>query len=251
MGLKKFIKDVTGATAREEAEHLTQLKKLEEDAQSAADEKARLAAERKAKREEKARELEIKGESLAQYAQDVEAKEDSLKKLVASLKEHVKELSEKKYPFAKTLQTPEFVLLFVPIEAIFSLVIDKEPSLFEEAWKKSIIIVSPANMLAILRTIESIWKVEKQNRNTLKIAEEAGLLYDKFVDLLKDMDSLGKHLKGASDSYEKTLQKISSGRGNLIKKTEDIKRLGLKTKKQIPQEYLEEEPLCVTSEEVN
>ena len=170
-----------------------------------------------------------------------EAKAESLRKLVISLKDHVKDLSEKKYQFAKNLENPDFVLLFVPVEAIFSLVIEAEPTLFEEAWKKSIIIVSPANVLAILRTIESIWKIERQNRNTQKIAEEASSLYDKFVDLLKDLETAGKHLKGAGDLFDKAMGKISSGRGNLIKKTEDLKRLGLKTKKQIPAEFLLEE----------
>jgi DNA recombination protein RmuC len=170
-----------------------------------------------------------------------EKKVESLKKLIASLKEHVKELSEKKYQFAKNVDNPGFVLLFVPVEAIFSLVIQAEPSLFEEAWKKSIIIVSPANILAILRTIESIWKVERQNRNTQKIAEDAAALYDKFVDLLKDLESAHRCLQGAEEAFEKAFNKLSNGRGNLVKKTEDLKKLGLKTKKQIPELYLREE----------
>jgi DNA recombination protein RmuC len=172
-----------------------------------------------------------------------EDKAESLKKLTLSLKEHVKELSEKNYHCAKNLENPNFVLLFVPIEAIFSLVIEKEPSLFEEAWKKSIIIVSPTNILAILRTIESIWKTERQNKNTQKIAEDAAALYDKFVDFLKDLESTQKYMQNAGESFDKAMLKLSSGRGNLIKKTEDLRKLGLKTKKQIPADYLEDEEL--------
>lgn len=168
-------------------------------------------------------------------------KEESLKKLILSMKEHVRGLSEKNYQFAGGLDSPNFVLLFVPIEAIFSLVMEAEPSLFEEAWKKSIIIVSPSNLLAVLRTVESVWKVEHQNRNTQKIAEEAASLYDKFVDFIKDMENIGRSLKGTTDHFEKAMAKLSLGRGNLIKKTEDLKRLGLKTKKNISAEYLEEE----------
>ncbi len=168
-------------------------------------------------------------------------KEDSLKKLILSMKEHVRGLSEKNYQFAGGLDTPNFVLLFVPIEAIFSLVMEKEPALFEEAWKKSIIIVSPSNLLAVLRTVESVWKVEHQNRNTQKIAEEAASLYDKFVDFIKDMENIDRSLKNTTDHFEKAMAKLSVGRGNLVKKTEDLKRLGLKTKKNIPAEYLEEE----------
>ena len=170
-----------------------------------------------------------------------EDQEESLKKLIASLKDHVKGLSEKNYPSSKKLDNPDFVLLFVPIEAIFSLVIQREPSLFEEAWKKSIIIVSPTNILAVLRTIESIWKIEHQNKNTQKIAEDAAALYDKFVDFLKDLESTQKYIQNAGDSFDKAMLKLSSGRGNLIKKTEDLKNLGLKTKKQIPSNYIEEE----------
>jgi len=129
-------------------------------------------------------------------------------------------------------------------------VIEKEPTLFEEAWKKSIIIVSPTNILAILRTIESIWKTEKQNKNTLKIAEDAASLYDKFVEFLKDLENTQKHMQNASEHFDKAFMKLSTGRGNLIKKTEDLRKLGLKTKKQIPATYLEEEEeeLVVTQE---
>ncbi len=167
-------------------------------------------------------------------------REESLKKLVLSIKEHIRGLGEKKYQFLEKLENPDFVLMFVPIEAIFSLVIEADPSLFEEAWKRSVIIVSPANLLAVLRTIESIWKVERQNRNTQKIAEEGAALYDKFVDFLKDLEGVGKSLKTTTDHFDRAMQKISLGRGNLVKKTEDLKRLGLKTKKHIPEEYLEE-----------
>ncbi len=177
------------------------------------------------------------------YVNQVEegAKEESLKKLVLSLREHVRGLSEKNYSFAKKLDNPDFVLLFVPIEAIFALIMEKEPSLLEDAWKKSIIITSPANILAILRTVECLWKSEYQNRNTQKIAEDAASLYDKFVDLLKDLEGVGKHLQQAEESFEKAMGKLSSGRGNLVKKTEDLRKLGLKTKKQIPVQYLDDE----------
>lgn len=168
-------------------------------------------------------------------------KEESLKKLILSMKEHIKGLSEKNYQFAGGLDSPNFVLLFVPIEAIFSLVMEAEPTLFEDAWKKSIIIVSPSNLLAVLRTVESVWKVEHQNRNTQKIADEAASLYDKFVDFIKDMENIDRSLKSTTDHFEKAMAKLSQGRGNLVKKTDDLKKLGLKTKKQIPSEYLEEE----------
>ncbi len=181
-------------------------------------------------------------------AANEEEKKDCLKKLILSVKEHVKGLSEKNYSFTKKLENPDFVLMFIPIESVFSLVMETEPKLFEEAWKKSIILVSPANLLAILRTVESLWKIGRQNKNTQKIAEEAASLYDKFVDFLKDVENLGKYLKNTNEAFDKALHKLSSGRGNLIKKAEDMKLLGLKTKKQIPSYRLEpEECPSVTS----
>jgi len=174
------------------------------------------------------------------HAQEEGEKAQSLKKLILSMKEHVRGLSEKSYHSVFGGDTPAFVLLFVPIEAIFALVMEEEPSLFEEAWQRSIILVSPSNLLAILRTVESVWKIEQQNRNTQKIAEEGAALYDKFVDFLRDMEGVGKSLHSSLEYFDKAMQKLSLGRGNLIKKTEDLKKLGLKTKKQIPSHYIEE-----------
>lgn len=174
-------------------------------------------------------------------------RELSLKKLISSIREHIKNLSEKNYAFASQLETPHFVLLFVPIEAIFSLVVEAEPTLFEEAWRKSIILVSPTNLLAVLRTVESVWKIEKQNRNTQKIAEEGALLYDKFVDFLRDLEGVSKHLKASQESFDKAFTKLSTGKGNIIKRTEELKKLGLKTKKQIEGQYLEECEIIVSN----
>jgi DNA recombination protein RmuC len=173
-------------------------------------------------------------------AESLEGKQDSLKKLVTSIKDHMKGLSEKNYQFIENLESPDLVLMFIPIESVFSLALEADPGLFEEAWKRSIIIVSPANLLAILRTIESLWKVERQSRNTQRIADEGAALYDKFVDFMKDLENVGKHLKNTSEHFEKSMQKLSYGRGNLVKKVESLKKLGLKTKKQLPEEYLEE-----------
>jgi DNA recombination protein RmuC len=174
------------------------------------------------------------------HAKEDMEKEHSLKKLVASMKEHIRSLSEKSYHSVLGTDTPSFVMLFVPIEAIFALVMEMEPTLFEDAWQRSIILVSPSNLLAILRTVESVWKIEQQNRNTQKIAEEGAALYDKFVDFLRDMEAVGKSLNSSLEHFDKAMQKLSLGRGNLVKKTEELRRLGLKTKKQIASQYLEE-----------
>gem|GEM_PF-690432 len=165
-----------------------------------------------------------------------------LEKLVQSVQTHVKGLSEKKYSFAENLNTPDLTLMFIPIEAIFSLVIQKKQTLFEDAWKKSIVIVCPANLLAILRTLDSLWTLDQQNKNTQQIAHEGALLYDKFVGLLKCLKSLDTSLNGANKSYHDVMLKLE-GRGNIITKIENLKKLGLKTKGTIPnpKEFLDEE----------
>ncbi len=165
-------------------------------------------------------------------------KTDSLKKLIASIQSHVKALSEKKYHFSEALNTPDLTLMFIPIEAMFSLVVEAQKNIFEDAWKKSIIIVSPANLLAILRTVESIWKVERQNRNAQEIANEGGRLHDKFVDLLSNLEDLKTSLNKAMKNHDDAMRKLQ-GDGNIIKKVQRLKELGLKTKKSIPAKYLQ------------
>ncbi len=173
-------------------------------------------------------------------AETAEEKASCLESLVQSVQTHIKGLSEKKYSFADKLNTPDLTLMFIPIEAMFSLVIQAKRTIFEDAWKKSIVIVSPANLLAILRTIESIWKVELQNRNAQEIAKEGGLLYDKFVGLLENLKSLKSSLDGAVKNYDGAMVKLE-GRGNIISKIQNLKKLGLKTKGSIPKQFLDEE----------
>ena len=132
------------------------------------------------------------------------------------------------------------MLLFFPLESAFSLAVQEQTDLFSFAWDRKIVIVSPTTLLATLMTVGSIWKHEKQTRNAMEIASEGGKLYDKFVAFLEDLESMGKQLLRVQKTYEDAHNKLSSGRGNLIGKVEKLKRLGAKTARGIPRDYLPE-----------
>jgi DNA recombination protein RmuC len=167
-------------------------------------------------------------------------KESSLKAHILSVRSHIKLLSEKNYQTGATINSPDFVLLFMPIEPAFSVAMQQDKDIYQYAWVRNIVIVSPTTLLATIRTIASIWKQEKQNRNTQEIARQATALYEKFVGFLEDMDKIEKGLSQADTAYKGALNKLKSGTGNLIKRTENMKKLGLETKKQIPEKYIEE-----------
>jgi DNA recombination protein RmuC len=167
-------------------------------------------------------------------------KERFIKAHVQSVREHVKSLAEKNYQLTEKIDSPDFVLLFLPLESAFSLAVQEQTDLFSFAWDRKIVIVSPTTLLATLMTVGSIWKHEKQTRNAMEIATEGGKLYDKFVAFLEDLESLGKQLGRVQKTYDDAHNKLSSGRGNLIGKVERLKKLGAKTAKDIPQDYLPE-----------
>ncbi len=183
--------------------------------------------------------------SLTAYQQYVgieekEEKEKALKRHVESVKKHVKELSDKNYPSIKDKNTPDFVLMFMPVEPAFAAAIQADHSLFNYAWERKVVIVSPTTLLATLRTIESIWRQEKQTRNALEIARQAGSLYDKFVGFTEDLDKIGSYLDKSQKSYEDARKKLVDGRGNIVGQVEKLKKLGAKAQKTIDQKLLEE-----------
>jgi DNA recombination protein RmuC len=158
---------------------------------------------------------------------------------VESIRSHVHGLSSKNYHDLYQVNSPDFVLLFVPIESSFSFAVQLDADLFSDAWDKKVVIVSPSTLLATLRTIASIWKQERQNRNVLEIARLSGEMYDKFVGFVGDMEGIGKNIKQSQDSYDKALNKLTDGRGNLTVTAEKIKKLGAKANKQIDAKYIE------------
>lgn len=158
---------------------------------------------------------------------------------IESLRKHIEGLSNKKYHAADKLVSPDFVMLFMPVEPAFALAFRLKPDLFQYAWERNIAIVSPTTLLATLRTVSALWKQERQERNALEIADRGGKLYEKFVGLVKDLENLGDKLGAAQTAHEEVVKKMSEGRGNLIDQVEDLKRLGAKTDKMISQKLKE------------
>lgn len=174
---------------------------------------------------------------------DEEVRETYLKQHVDSIRTHVKTLSEKNYQNAQLFDSPDFVLLFLPIESAFSVAVQADANLFNVAWEKKIVIVSPTTLLATLTTVASIWKHEKQTQNAIEIARQGGALYDKFVGFLQNMEDLGNQIQRAGKTYDEAKNKLSEGRGNLITRVEKLKELGAKTTKSIPVELLNNDQL--------
>lgn len=154
---------------------------------------------------------------------------------VESLKRHISDLSDKKYHLAEQIISPDFVMLFMPLEPAFAMAFKLKPDLFENAWDKNIAIVSPTTLLATLRTVASLWKQERQQKNALEIAKRGGELYDKFAGIVKDIEVLGERLNSAAKVHSDITSKMSTGRGNLISQVEKLKELGAKADKSLPQ----------------
>ena len=153
---------------------------------------------------------------------------------VESLKRHINDLSEKKYHLAEQVISPDFVMLFMPLEPAFAMAFKLKPDLFENAWDKNIAIVSPTTLLATLRTVASLWKQERQQKNALEIAKRGGELYDKFAGIVKDIEVMGERLNSTLKVHSDITCKMSTGRGNLISQVEKLKELGAKAEKSLP-----------------
>ncbi len=162
-----------------------------------------------------------------------------LKNHIRSIRTHVKGLGEKNYHQLYGSGSPDFVLLFVPIEPAFSLAVQNDPELFNEAFEKNIVIVSTSTLLATLRTIASIWRQENQTRNAVEIARQAGDMYDKFEGFVTDLLDLGKRLNAAKTDYDAAMNKLVDGKGNLVNRAQKLKDLGAKASKSLPQPLLD------------
>ena len=169
---------------------------------------------------------------------DDELKTNFLKAHVNSIKKHVDQLSEKNYQDLYDIESPDFVLMFVPIEPAFAIAINDDNTLYNKAFEKNIVIVTPSTLLATLRTIDSMWNNEKQQRNAIEIARQAGALYDKFEGLVKDLTGVGKKIDAAKSDYSAAMNKLVEGRGNLITSVEKLKKMGAKAKKSLPEPIL-------------
>ena len=183
--------------------------------------------------------------SLVAYERSVNATTDNernthVKEHLISLRTHIKGLSEKHYQTASKLNSPDFVLLFIPIESSFGMAIQEDQDLFSFAWDKKVVLVSPSTLLATLRTISSIWQQENQTKYALEIAKQSGALYDKFVGFITDMETIGRNLNTTQKTYDAAINKLHVGSGNLVRRAENIKKLGAKATKELPKNMLEE-----------
>ncbi len=170
---------------------------------------------------------------------DLDEQTTYLRQHVQSLRSHVRNLNTKSYDQIHGFNSPDFVLMFIPIEPAFGVAMQNDPDLYNEAFEKNIIIVSPTTLLATLSTIENVWKQEYQNRNAMEIARRGGLLYDKFVGFVDNLEDVGKRIRQTSDSYESAMKQLSTGAGNLVGQAEKLRELGVNSSKKLPGDLTE------------
>ena len=181
--------------------------------------------------------------SLTAYEKWVNEEEESfknefLKEHVLSIKRHVEQLGSKNYHDLYQIESPDFVLLFIPIEPAFAIALNEDSTLYNKAFDRNIVIVTPTTLLATLRTIDSMWSNQKQQENAFEIARQAGALYDKFEGFVGDLLRIGNKIKDAKSEYESAMSKLVDGRGNLISSVEKLKKMGAKAKKSLPENII-------------
>lgn len=173
-------------------------------------------------------------------ANDDEARAEYLKEHIRAIRKHVKDLSGKNYPELYGISSPDFVMMFVPIDPCLIIALQNDSELFMDAFDKSIFLVCPGTLLFALRTIATLWKKEKQNRNAMEIARRGGLLFDKFVTFYDQLQMLGNHLKKTQECYDQSLNTLQRGPGNLVSQVEKIRILGASASKTLPDVAIEE-----------
>lgn len=168
------------------------------------------------------------------HAEEDDTKEQCLSQHLASLRAHIKGLSVKDYESLEGVNSLDFVLIFVPVESAFMLALDHDPEMMRDAYDRGIILVSPSTLMVTLRTIKNLWRYADQNRNAQLIADKAGALYDQFVLYVEALDEVGRHLDKSTEAWDTARKRLSTGRGNLVRRSEELKKLGAKTKKTLP-----------------
>ena len=166
-----------------------------------------------------------------------ELREKYLKEHLNSIRNHITELSNKNYLDIYQVQSLDFIMMFLPVEPAYLVAIKEDPEIWNYAYDRRILLISPTNLLAALKMIASLWRQEHQNKNALEIARQSGDLLDKFYALLSDLNDLGNRLKLTQKSYDDAINKLSEGKGNLIRRAQRIEELGAKTKKKLPDNY--------------
>ena len=169
------------------------------------------------------------------HAEDDETKKQCLRQHLNSLRAHIKGLSHKDYEKLEGVNSLDFVLIFVPVEAAFMLALDQDPEMMRDAYDRGIILVSPSTLMVTLRTIKNLWRYADQSRNAQIIADKAGGLYDQFVRYIESLDEVGKHISKSQEAWDTAHKRLSTGKGNLVRRTEELKKLGAKAKKSLPE----------------
>lgn len=181
--------------------------------------------------------------------EDDDQQEVYLRSHITSIRTHFTDLGRKDYHRLNGINSPDFVMMYIPLEPAFSLALQHDHDLFTDAFERNIVLVTTSTLLATLRTVAGVWRQEDQKRNVIKIAEESGKLYDKFVGFVDDLKTIGKHLEHSQSSYNAAMNKLTEGKGNLIRRVEILRELGAKTSKTIDDNLLQEAQLRESIEE--
>jgi DNA recombination protein RmuC len=183
--------------------------------------------------------------SLAAYEAHVNATDDPaaaalhLQRHVEALRKHVRDLGAKRYHELYGIQTPDFVLMYVPLESAYFAALAQEPGLFAEALERNVVLITNSTLLATLRTVAHVWRLAAQQENAAEIARRGGALYDKFCGFISDLEAVGKSLSASQGAYDEAMKKLHTGRGNLLRQAEDLKKLGARAAKALPAPLLE------------
>ncbi len=172
-------------------------------------------------------------------AEEKEEADDAIKQHVQSVRRHVTSLSSKNYAELHGVTSPDYVIMYMPIDSALGMAMTEDPELFDFALRKNIVLVSSNSLLATLKTVAFIWRQDAQNKNALEIARQGGALYDKFVGFVDTLIGVGKKMEDAQQGYRKAMNQLTDGRGNLVKKTEDLKKLGIKATKSLPEKLID------------
>jgi DNA recombination protein RmuC len=168
-------------------------------------------------------------------------KQNALKLHTNSVKKHIAELCEKNYAQIHGINTPDFTLMFIPIEPAFHAAIESDPELFANAYEKNIVLTSPSTLIPTLKIIHNIWRQENQNRNAIEIAKAGAALYDKFIGFLENMKKIGESIDKSKNIYDEAMGQLSTGRGNLVKAADKMRLLGIKPNKKLPIDFIQSE----------
>ncbi|MGB5392622.1 MAG: DNA recombination protein RmuC, partial [Lutimonas sp.] len=179
--------------------------------------------------------VSLKGYEMYYNSNSPEEENEGLKKLMLSIKNHIKNLNQKKYEALYGVQSPDFVLMYIPVEPALMVALKNDKNIFLEALHKNVVLVSTSTLLATLSTVASIWKQEDQKQNVIEIAKHAGSLYDKFEGFIQDMIKIGNQLDASKNSYDNAMNKLSTGKGNIVGRIDQLKKLGANAQKSLPE----------------